>query len=331
MTLFGCASNKDLGDEEIATPESVVLAYTQGFANLEFQEIENMFEESAAIGDVYFIDSQAPPKDRLDMIKSQNLFITHFYGDDAWEDVVYDIIPNSDGENETDGIEEYSVNFIFNDMPLHLLGFENLHITLSNESGQWMIKEGLSWEVNLYGGQPAPNYFQGSEASYRTIDRDHKPEDVMYVLGNTMNREETENDGYYTFDLKYGDAIFYFFAFADENGQLDDNYTLDGIMVQSGDYDMFRGIKIGDSFYDTMSKFPRERDWTLDPDNVFYGNGTMSHDENLFGGTCNSWVEEDGTKRASINLKDKDCVATVNFQFYDEILKSMEMYYISYL
>lgn len=107
--------------------------------------------------------------------------------------------------------------------------------------------------------------------------------------------------------------------------------TLDGITVQSGEYSMLRDIKIGDSFYETMSKFPRERDWLSDPDNVFYGNGTLPHDTNSFGGTCHSWLEDDGTKRDSINIKDQDCVATVNFQFYNGILESMDMYYISYL
>ena len=94
---------------------------------------------------------------------------------------------------------------------------------------------------------------------------------------------------------------------------------------------MLRDIKIGDSFYDTMSKFPRERDWLSDPDNIFYGTGSEAMDLSSFGGTCSSWVDDDGTTHDNIMVKDEDSVATVSLNFENGILKSMDLWYISFL
>ena len=349
LASFVACGNKDIVDEgNKATPESLVLAYINGFLEKDFTQIASKYEESADLGDLYFTESQEAPKETLAILESQHEFITHFYGDDAWSNVDYyleeialegenlpasdnDVENDSDVDSETDGIKEYKANFIFNETPLHLLGYENIHIVVSNESGDWMIKEGLSWDVNLYGGGPTPSYFQGYEASYRTIDRDHHLEDVSYVLGETMNREESQEDDYYSLELRYGDATYYFFGFADEEGYLTDGYTLDGITVQGGDYKMLRDIKLGDSFYDTMSKFPRERDWLSDPDNLFYGTGVGETNDSVFGGACYSWVEDDGTRHDNIMVKDEDSVATVRLEFENGILNLMEIWYISFL
>ena len=354
-TLIGCSGKADLEDQgNMATPEDIVLAYVQGFSQEDFTGIESLFDESQDLGDIYFTEAQGAPKDTMEMIKSQHQFVTHFYGHDAWTNVEYELEeiaagndgtletdsmanPDSDAGNEADSdmdvetgaIKEYLVNFIFNETPLHLMGFENLHIILSNESGAWLIKEGLSWDVNLYGGGPTPKYFQGNEAAYRTIDRDHRLEDVTYVLGETMNREESIDDGYASLVLRYSDATYYFYTSADEEGFLIDRYTLDGMIVESGDYPMLRDIKLGDSFYDTMSKFPRERDWLSDPENVFYGTGTKYEED--FGGTCISWVEEDGTTYDNVTLKDEESVATIRLEFMNGTLKLMELFYITYL
>lgn len=338
--FVGCAS-KDVKDEgAMGTPEGVVLAYLNGFAEEDFSQIESMLIESDDVGDVYFTQSQQPPKDTLEMIESQHEFITHFYGDDAWSNVEYELEeimlgsenltdPDSDvgnnsqdlvaddSDSDVDNIKEYRVDFVFKNMPRHLMGFENINILLSNESGAWVIKEGLSWDKNLYGGGPAPEYFKGSEATYRGINKDMEPEDVIRMLGQPMAQGESDEDGYLSYFLDYSDASYYFSAGIEEYDELD-RYYIGSIIIKTGNYSLPRDIKLGDTFYNTMDKFPRDKDWLTDPNNCFYGTNTLDG----FGGACFSHEDEDGNTHDSLVFVPMDYVPYMKLEFTNNILKT---------
>ncbi len=172
----------------------------------------------------------------------------------------------------------------------------------------------------------AIEYFQGSEANYRTINKDHSPDDIIDVLGPPMFKEEYDYEGLYTIELLYPDSSYRFENNTDENDNLVEGYTLKEINVSQGNYPIFRDIMIGDSFEDIMSKLPRERDWLSDPDEVFYGTGVKEEDS--FGGTCYVWEYEDGTTYKQVTLKDEDNVALVYLEFYSEVLDSMMICYL---
>ncbi len=145
IAFVGCAADKNL-EEIIKTPEDLVIAYIEEFSQENFKKIETMFEESANFGKEYYSQSQLAPKDDLEIIKSQNLFITHFYGEDAWNNVEYELeeitLKNNNSANttsnlenevdsdmdayiETKSIKKYRANFVFNDLPLHYSRWNN--------------------------------------------------------------------------------------------------------------------------------------------------------------------------------------------------------------
>ena len=344
MSLAACG-DKDVVDEgEMGTPEGVVLAYLSGFSEGDFTQVESMLEESLAVGDVYYTQTQQPPKNTLAMIESQHEFITHFYGNEAWTNVEYqleEISTGDDGAMETDSmtnpdsevgndsdsdkdvdvetgaIKEYRVNFIFNETPRHLMGFENIHIMLSNESGAWLIKEGLSWDKNIYGGGPAPEYFKGSEAIYRGVNGDLKPEEVIEMLGQPLAQDQSDEDGYLSYFLEYSDASYYFAGVMGEDEEFD-RYYLESIMINSGNYSLPRNIKLGDTFFNTMEKFPRDKDWLEDLNNCFYGINTLDG----FGGACFSHEDDEGNIYDSIVLVPTEYVPYLKLEFTNNILKS---------
>lgn len=338
VVFVGCAS-KDAEDEgAMGTPEGVILAYLNGFSEEDFVQIESMVEAADNVGDVYFTQSQQPPKDTLEMVESQHEFITHFYGDNAWSNVEYELEeiilesenlsdPDSDVGNDLDtdidvdidddSIKEYRVDFVFNNTPLHLMGFENINILLSNESGAWIIKEGLTWDKNLYGGGPAPEYFKGSEAVYRGVNGDMGPEDVIRLLGEPMAQDESDDNGYLSYSLDYSDASYYFSSAMNEYDELD-RYYIESIMIKSGNYSLPRNIKLGDTFFNTMEKFPRDKDWLIDPNNCFYGTNTLDG----FGGACFSHEDSDGNKYDSLVFVPTDYVPYLKLEFTNDILKS---------
>lgn len=343
MSLAACSNSEaPIDDVEMGTPEGVILAYIQGFSNEDYTQIESMLGEYASVGDIYFTQSQQPPKSISEMIKSQHEFIIHFYGADAWMNVEYEIeditLGNndsteiaSDSDTETDSnmdmeneIKEYRVNLVFQDMPKHLMGYENIHIVLSNESGAWVITEGLSWDKNLYGGGPAPEYFKGSEAMYRGVSGDNQPEDIKNQLGVPIHEEENIAGGDDpSYILDYEDASYYFVSHIDEDGSLV-RYYLESIIVKSGNHNLPREIKLGDTFYDTMEKFPREKDWLSDPYNCFYGINTLDG----FGGACFSYEDEDGTSHDSIVLVPTEYTPYLKLEFTNGILETAMLVYI---
>ena len=345
MPLGGCSGKgSPVDDEEIGTPEGVVLAYLNWFSEKNFEKIESMVFNDNAVGNVYFVPPTQPPKNPLEMIQSQYDFITHFYGDDAWENVTYEleeIVLANDGdvdieptkevkadakdETKTDvEIKEYRVNFIFQNMPLHLLGYENIHITLSNEPGAWVIKEGLSWDRNLYGGGPAPAYYKGAEAVYRGVNADTQPVDIKNQLGEPLSEQENDGDeDMPSYSLIYKDASYYFAKHIDLDGNLV-RYYLESIMVTSGNYNLPRSIKLGDTFYSVMNKFPREKDWLIDPYECFYGINTLEG----FGGACFSSIGEAGVSTTSVVLVPSEYTPYFKMEFTKDILESAMIVFI---
>lgn len=330
ITFSGCSAKESPIDETTAgTAEGVAIAYLSGFSNRDFDQIESMLESSSSIGDVYYNQTGQPPKSSSEMIKSQYEFITHFYGEDAWENVEYKLkeisletANNSDSESDN-AIKEYRADLLFNDMAHHLLGYENIHIIISNESGAWMIKEGLSWDKNLYGENPAPEYFKGSEASYRGINGDSSSDDLGIILGAPVNLEEEETEGYVSYVFEYEDASYYFYGSLLGNDK-PGKYYLEYIAINSGDYSLPRDIKLGDSFYSVMEKFPRDKDWLIDPNNCFYGISTLDG----FGGACFSYEDENMTHFDTLVLVPTEYVPYFKMEFTDGILKSAMLVYI---
>lgn len=348
MSLAACGDKDVVDDGEMGTPEGVIIAYLNGFSEEDFTQIESMLEEEAIVGDVYYTQTQQPPKNTLAMIESQHEFITHFYGNEAWTSVEYqleeiatgddgamenDSMTNPDSEvgneaasdidPETGAIKEYRVNFIFNETPRHLMGFENIHILLSNESGAWLIKEGLSWDKNLYGGGPAPEYFKGSEAMYRGVNGDLQPDDVIGMLGQPVAQDQSDEEGFLSYYLEYNDASYYFAGVLDEDEEFD-RYYLESIMINSGNYSLPRNIKLGDTFFNTMEKFPRDKDWLEDLYNCFYGINTLEG----FGGACFTYDDEDANTYDSIILVPTEYVPYLKLEFTNKILQSAMIVFV---
>lgn len=348
MSLAACGDKDVVDDGEMGTPEGVIIAYLNGFSEEDFTQIESMLEEEAIVGDVYYTQTQQPPKNTLAMIESQHEFITHFYGNEAWTSVEYqleEIATGDDGAMENDSmtnpdsevgneaasdidpktgaIKEYRVNFIFNETPRHLMGFENIHILLSNESGAWLIKEGLSWDKNLYGGGPAPEYFKGSEAMYRGVNGDLQPDDVIGMLGQPVAQDQSDEEGFLSYYLEYNDASYYFAGVLDEDEEFD-RYYLESIMINSGNYSLPRNIKLGDTFFNTMEKFPRDKDWLEDLYNCFYGINTLEG----FGGACFTYDDEDANTYDSIILVPTEYVPYLKLEFTNKILQSAMIVFV---
>lgn len=339
ISLAGCSGKAPDEEVEMGTPEGVVIAYLQWFSEEDFDEVEGMLEMADSVGDVYFVQSQQPPKTKADMVKSQHEFITHFYGDNAWIDVSYELEPltmedidtvdildtvEPDSEAVTSGgATEYRADFVFNKTPHHLMGYENIHIILSNESGAWMVKEGLSWDKNLYGGKAAPEYFKGSEAFYRGVNVNTQPEDIINQFGESISQMGNAENLEEVYILESQEASFYFIPNVGEDGSLL-GYYLESIVVYSGNYSLPRNIKLGDSFYSVMEKFPREKDWLSDPNQCFYGTDTLEG----FGGACFTYKDEDGITYESVVLVPVEYTPYFKMEFTDGVLESAMLVYI---
>lgn len=333
MSFAACSEKEDPIDvDNTGSAEGVTIAYLTWFSEEKFSEIETMIEEADSVGDIYLVQSKQPPKNTLEMIESQHEFIIHFYGEDAWENVEYNLEEMEsdmdnikiEGDAESDLlVKEFRVDLVFNNMPHHLMGYENIHFTLSNESGPWIIKEGLSWEKNIYDGKPAPEYYKGIETLYRGVDGSSQPEDLFSLLGEPINQEETDEYGYLSYTLEYEDASYYFTEAFDEYGSLD-NYALEFIIVNSGNYNLPREIKLGDSFYSVMKKFPRDKDWLLDEYNCFYGTNTLDG----FGGACYTYEDEEENIFDTVILVPTDYVPYFKMEFTNGVLESAMLVYM---
>jgi hypothetical protein len=280
LGMGACSKEKPVEEEiETGSPEGVVLAYLQAFQEENYSMLEDMIHEMPKVGDIYFTANNQPPKTVLEMIRSQHEFITHFYGEDAWTKVTYDLLERDAGE--------IVVNLSFSEQPVHIMGYQNIHFLLSDESGVWQIKKGLSWEQDLYGGNSKPDYFRAEEANYRGINGTMTPDQVRGRLGDPIHMEEDEEYGYRALSMDYEDASYYFLGGYNDMGEFD-RYHLESIVVMGGKEFLPRGIKIGDDFSDVMQKFPRDKDWTIDPYNCFYGENTLDG----FGGACFTYEDD---------------------------------------
>ncbi|NCB43422.1 MAG: hypothetical protein EOM59_12505 [Clostridia bacterium] len=278
--MVACSNEEPLPEEpETGSPEGVTIAYLQGFREGDYTQLETMVEEMPKVGDIYFTLDQQPPKTLNEMIRSQYEFIVHFYGEDAWDRVDYQIPKKASGDVQVD--------LFFSEEPVHLMGYQNIHIILSDESGAWQIKKGLSWEQDIYGEAPKPDYYQGEEAIYRGIDGTMNPEQVREILGEPIHREENKDYGYQTLSMDYQDASYYFIGGINDSGEFD-KYYLESIVVMGGEERLPRDIQMGDTFDQIMRKFPRDKDWTADPNNCFYGENTLEG----FGGACFSYEDD---------------------------------------
>ena len=319
--LPGCGSKTESAPEG-GTAIDLVGSYITAMEMQDFGAVENMMAEDGDVGEVYLSVYSKAPKTVIEMIASQYEFITHFYGNDGFERMVYTFMEDPYDKGST------RVEFDFPDMPVHLLGFKDFHMVISENEGIWAIKKGLSWIQDQYNDFPKPDYYEAVEASYGVINMTSTAQDVMDAFGEPLKTDLplngiiTEGDEFREYYMEYQWNTYYFVPGGDYIPNYS-NFRISSILVADSAKAMNRDIRIGDSLYDVMKKFPIDKDWLSDPNNCFYGENTYDS----FGGACFTY-EEGGKTYDTVVLVPYEYTPYVKYEFIDKVMVSALIVYI---
>lgn len=320
LALTACGGKKSDSDSDIDFDENILISYIDAFKFGEFDRLADMVGELSKAGDIYYISSEQPPKTLEEIIGSQWNFVTHFFGEDAWSHVAYSL-----QEFKRQDVTQVRVDFIFNNKPKHILGYENIHVVFTDEGGDWAIKEGLTWENNQYSDYPRPDYYRASEAVFaENVNHGTKPDELIKYLGEPVEYFENEDPFVHEITMSYDYGLFTFGQFYDSAGEIGEDYYLTSIRIFGGDKPVTRGITIGDGFEDVMIKFPLDKDWTTDPYNCFYGNNTYDS----FGGAVFSYDDDYNNIFDTVVLVPDEYVPYMQLEFINEVLAGINFVFI---
>ncbi|MFA5638244.1 MAG: hypothetical protein WCY49_01300 [Anaerovoracaceae bacterium] len=318
--LSGCGESPETIVEE-GTSLDLVVSYINAMENEDFEAIEKMMAEDSDVGEVYLSKYSKAPKTLVEMIASQYEFITHFYGEDGFEKMVYHFMENP-VDNTTTRVE-----FYFPEQPVHLLGYKDFHMVLKEEEGKWSIIKGLTWIQDQYSDFPRPDYYKAVEASYGVINMTSTAQDVINAFGEPLKTDipqiSTGEEEFREYYMEYEWNTYYFVPGGDFVPTID-RYIISSINVADSAKAMNRDIRIGDTFYDVMKKYPIDKDWLTDPNNCFYGENTYDS----FGGACFTY-EEGGKVYDTVALVPLEYTPYIKYEFIDKVMVSAMIVFIS--